>query len=70
MYGFEYGADRTGRAVYNRFVVYHQALWTGEWRTKLLGVVCHVYYEAYEGVFPSLLVKLERKRSYASSSTI
>ena len=58
MYGFVFGADHTGCAVRDRFILYRQAFWTGEWCTKSLGVVGLVHYEEDEVLFPPFLVKL------------
>ena len=58
VYGFGFGADHTGRAVGDRFVVYRWAAWTGERCTESSGVVVLVHYEAGEVLFPPFLVKL------------
>ena len=59
MYGFSFGADHTGCAAGNQFVVYRRAVWTWERCTKSLGVVGLVNYEANEIVFTPFLVKLD-----------
>ena len=59
MYGFGFGADHTGRAVGDKFVVYRQAVRTWGRCTETIGVVGLVHYEADEIFFPTFLVKLD-----------
>ena len=59
MYGFVFGADNTGCAVGNPFVVYPRAVCMWERCTKTIGLVVLVHYEADEIVFPPFLFKLD-----------